>query len=226
MGSEKRDRQRAGRIDKAVAQQAAAKRARTKRTGVRLAVAAVVVLGVAFAISLATRKDNSSGSDATSDKTTTTAGDTTSTGPTTSAPTYSNPALAAEVLHRKPPSPAKFPANTPPDALEKTTLIKGQGAAAKAGDTVTVHYVGYLSDGKVFDSSWQRGQPFPLANVGNAQVIKGWNEGLIGARIGERRRLVIGADKAYGSQSPGEAIPANSPLGFVIDVVDVTPAAG
>jgi peptidylprolyl isomerase len=188
--------------------------------GVRLGIGLVVVLGLAFGYSLLTRDDDSS-DDAdteTADATTTTAP-----GATTTVP-FSNPELAAEVLARQPPTPAGPPADTPADALDTETLIDGQGEGAAAGDTVTVHYVGVLSDGSQFDESWTRGT-FPVENLGQANVIDGWNEGLVGAKIGERRRLVIGADKAYGAQGNG-SIPPNAPLAFEIDVVDITNATG
>jgi FKBP-type peptidyl-prolyl cis-trans isomerase len=86
--------------------------------------------------------------------------------------------------------------------------------------------VGVLSDGTEFDQSWARGQPFPVENLGQASVNPGWNEGLVGAKIGERRRLEIGANKAYGAAGNPPSIPANAPLAFEIDVVDITKATG
>jgi FKBP-type peptidyl-prolyl cis-trans isomerase len=87
------------------------------------------------------------------------------------------------------------------------------------GDTIVVHYVGTLADGTVFDESWSRGEPFQVT-LGEGTVIAGWEEGLLGAEVGERRRLVLGADNAYGDQANGE-IPANAPLAFEVDVVDL-----
>ncbi len=203
-----------------MAEEHLAKRQRTRRTAVRLGIALVVVLGGAFVVSLLTREDSSNSTE-TADTTTTAAGDA-----TTTTVAYSNPQLAAEVLARQPPVPANAPADIAPDAVKVTTLIKGEGEGAAAGDTVLVHYVGVLSDGTQFDDSWSRGQPFPLENLGQASVIPGWNEGLIGAKIGERRRLEIGSDKAYGAAGQPPTIPANAPLAFEIDVVDVTKPAG
>jgi FKBP-type peptidyl-prolyl cis-trans isomerase len=211
VGTDKRERQRQGRQAKTVAEERLAKRQRTRSTAVRLGIALVVVLGGAFVVSLLTR-DDSSNSTETADTTTTVA--------------YSNPQLAAEVLAREPPVPANAPADVAPDAVKVTTLIKGEGEGAAAGDTVLVHYVGVLSDGTQFDDSWSRGQPFPVENLGQASVIPGWNEGLIGAEIGERRRLEIGSDKAYGAAGQPPTIPANAPLAFEIDVVDITKPAG
>ena len=198
----------------------AARRQKTKRTGVRLGIGLVVVLAAAFAYSLLTR-DDSSDSTETGDTTTTAAADA-----TTTTVAYSNPELAAEVLARDPPVPANAADDTPADAVEVNTLIEGQGEGAAAGDTVTVHYVGVLSDGTEFDQSWSRGQPFVVENLGQASVIPGWNEGLVGAKIGARRRLEIGSDQAYGAAGNPPAIPANAPLAFEIDVVDITKPAG
>jgi FKBP-type peptidyl-prolyl cis-trans isomerase len=220
VGTDKRERQRQGRQAKSVAEEAAARRQKTKRTGVRLGIGLVIVLAVAFGYSLLTRDDSSDNTE-TADTTTTAAGD-----GTTTTVAYSNPELAAEVLAREPPIPANAAADTPPDAVEVKTLIEGQGEGAAPGDSLTVHYVGVLSDGTEFDQSWSRGQPFTVENLGQASVIAGWNEGLVGAKIGERRRLEIGSDKAYGAAGNPPTIPANAPLAFEIDVVDITKPTG
>lgn len=128
-----------------------------------------------------------------------------------------------DVLDREPPTPEPPPADTPPDALEASILIDGDGdaAAVNCGDEIVVHYTGVLSDGTVFDSSWERGDPFPVT-IGVGEVIAGWDEGLIGARVGERRHLVIGSDLAYGSAGAGSDIPPNAPLVFDVDIVSIT----
>lgn len=220
MGTEKRERQRLGKQARSEAEQTAARRQKTKRTGVRLGIGLVIVLAAAFAYSLLTR-DDSSDSTETGNTTTTAAADA-----TTTTVAYSNPELAAEVLAREPPVPANASADTSADAVQVETLIDGQGEGAASGDTVTVHYVGVLSDGTEFDESWSGGQPFVVENLGQASVIPGWNEGLVGAKIGERRRLEIGSDKAYGAAGNPPTIPANAPLAFEIDVVDITKPAG
>jgi peptidylprolyl isomerase len=220
VGTDKRERQRQGRQAKSVAEEAAARRQKTKRTGVRLGIGLAIVLALAFGYSLLTRDDSSDNTE-TADTTTTAAGD-----QTTTTVAYSNPDLAAEVLAREPPVPANAAADTPPDAVKVETLIEGQGEGAAAGDTVTVHYVGVLADGTEFDQSWAAGQPFAVENLGQASVIAGWNEGLVGAKIGERRRLEIGSDKAYGATGNPPTIPANAPLAFEIDVVDITKPTG
>lgn len=216
MGTDKRDRQKAGRAARAEAELIAARKSKRRRTIIRFVVSAVVVLALLFGYSLLAGDDDDGGTE-TSDSATTEA-DTTA---TTAAPEYSDPELAEEVLAREAPDPEPPPADTPADALDTETLIEGEGEAAKAGDQLTVHYVGKISDGTVFDESWSTGQPFPVT-IGTGQVIKGWDEGLVGAKIGERRRLVLGADNAYGAQEAGE-IPANSPLAFEVDVIDIAP---
>ena len=207
MGSQKRERQRQGRQIKTVAQQAAARRQKTRRRGVRLAVVVVIALAAALGYSLLTGDDDSS--DEAADET---AADET--------------AAADEVLNRQPPVPANASADLPADAVEVETFIEGAGEGAAAGDTVVVHYVGVLADGTQFDTSWD-GEPFLVENLGQAPVIDGWNEGLVGAKVGERRRIEIGPDKAYGAQGSGNGdIPPDAPLAFEIDVVDIERAGG
>jgi len=103
-------------------------------------------------------------------------------------------------------------------SLQKVDLTVGTGKEVKAGDTVTVHYTGALAaDGTIFQSSHDGGQPvsFPLN-----QVIKGWTDGIPGMKEGGKRRLIIPADQAYGSQErPG--IPANSALVFDVELISV-----
>lgn len=114
-------------------------------------------------------------------------------------------------------TPPKGPA---PSKLQIKEIIKGTGAEAKAGDTVTVNYVGVLyKNGKVFDASWKRHEPFSFA-LGKGQVIKGWDSGVAGMKVGGRRELIIPASEAYGSRATG-SIPANSPLVFVVDLLGV-----
>ena len=98
-------------------------------------------------------------------------------------------------------------------------VVTGTGAIAEKGDIVTVNYVGKLLDGKVFDSSIDRGQPFTF-QLGVGQVIRGWDEGLLGMRVGGKRILTIGPDYAYGNQAVGP-IPPNSTLVFEVDLLNV-----
>jgi peptidylprolyl isomerase len=217
VATDKRERQRAARLEKTVAEASAAKRHRTRATVARIVAAGAIVVGVLFGVSwlMSDDDDDSAGEVATEDS----APEVTE----PPAPEYTDPALAEEVLARTPPSPEPPPADTPADALEVGTVIEGEGPAAEAGDTVTVHYVGVLADGTEFDQSWARERTFDVTPLGEAPVIDGWNEGLVGAKIGERRRLVIGSDKAYGPDGNPPAIPAAAPLAFEIDVVDVQP---
>ena len=108
---------------------------------------------------------------------------------------------------------------TAPPGLKAETLIAGNGAAIKDGQQATVQYVGVLfQDGKEFDSSWGKGkQPFQFA-LGGGQVIPGWDQGVIGMKVGERRRLTIPAELGYGAQGSPPKIPANAPLIFDIDL--------
>jgi FKBP-type peptidyl-prolyl cis-trans isomerase FkpA len=92
-------------------------------------------------------------------------------------------------------------------------LVVGEGAAAKAGDTVNVTYTGYLTDGTVFDSNVDSGTPFEF-ELGAGYVIPGWDEGLVGMQVGGTRLLVIPSDLAYGSTGSGGVIPANATLTF------------
>ena len=119
------------------------------------------------------------------------------------------------------------PSGAAPTSLKTTDLVKGTGATAKAGDTITVNYVGALyKGGKVFDASWTRNTTFSTAlNSGPTGVIQGWVDGIAGMRVGGRRELII--PPALGYKSLAQAtIPANSTLIFIVDLLAVTPASG
>src|SRR4051794_22368110 len=112
------------------------------------------------------------------------------------------------------------PVGTPPDELVTEDVVVGDGAAAKTGDHVAVHYVGVsYSDGKQFDSSWDRGAPFDFP-LGAGRVIKGWDYGVTGMREGGRRTLVIPPELGYGARGMGPIAP-NETLVFVVDLVKV-----
>jgi FKBP-type peptidyl-prolyl cis-trans isomerase len=98
-------------------------------------------------------------------------------------------------------------------------LVVGTGATAAVGDTVSVHYVGTLTNGTKFDSSYDRGQPYAF-RIGAAQVIAGWDQGVPGMKVGGKRRLTIPPSLGYGSQAYGP-IPANSTLIFDIELVSI-----
>jgi peptidylprolyl isomerase len=121
---------------------------------------------------------------------------------------------------------SKEPKVTPPSGAAPTKLvtkelIAGTGAEAKAGDTVTVNYVGVLyKGGKEFDASWKRNEPFSFS-LGKGQVIKGWDQGIPGMKVGGRRELIIPAALAYGAAGSPPTIPPNAPLVFVVDMLGV-----
>lgn len=125
------------------------------------------------------------------------------------------PALAKKPVVTVPKGPA-------PTKLVTKDLVQGTGQTVKAGQTVTVNYVGVLyKNGKEFDSSWSRNQPatFPLTTGG---VIEGWVKGIPGMKVGGRRELIIPASMAYGKKGSGSTIPPNSPLVFVVDLLSIS----
>jgi len=99
-------------------------------------------------------------------------------------------------------------------------LSNGSGAEAKAGDTVSVNYTGTLVSGKKFDSSFDRNQPFSF-KLGENRVIQGWELGVKGMKVGEKRKLTIPPELGYGSQAIGELIPANSTLIFEVELMGI-----
>jgi peptidylprolyl isomerase len=112
-----------------------------------------------------------------------------------------------------------FPGGEPPAELEVSDLWEGTGPAAKAGDTVQVHYVGVAySTGEEFDASWNHGAPLEF-RLGVGQVIAGWDQGVQGMKVGGRRQLIIPPDLAYGDRGAGHAIAPGETLIFVCDLV-------
>ncbi|MGI4895185.1 MAG: FKBP-type peptidyl-prolyl cis-trans isomerase [Janthinobacterium lividum] len=115
-----------------------------------------------------------------------------------------------------------FPGGQPPTELEITDEVVGDGPEATPGVTVSAHYVGVaFSTGEEFDASWNRGQPldFPL---GAGMVIKGWDQGIVGMKVGGRRKLVIPPDLGYGDRGAGAAIKGGETLIFVVDLVAIS----
>lgn len=104
------------------------------------------------------------------------------------------------------------------EKLVKKDLVVGTGIEAKAGDTVTVNYVGTLENGKKFDSSYDRKTPFSF-ELGSGQVIRGWEIGLLGMKVGGKRELIIPPELAYGETGQGP-IPSNATLKFTIELLD------
>jgi peptidylprolyl isomerase len=116
----------------------------------------------------------------------------------------------------------KPPQGPPPKQLEIKDLVEGSGEEAKAGDEVTVDYVGVLyKSGKEFDSSWSRNETFPLA-LGAGEVIPGWEQGIEGMKAGGRRELIIPPKLAYQARGYPPAIPPNETLIFVVDLREVS----
>jgi FKBP-type peptidyl-prolyl cis-trans isomerase FkpA len=109
---------------------------------------------------------------------------------------------------------------TLPDGLKYTDDQVGTGAEAVAGKTVVVHYTGWLTDGTKFDSSRDRNQPFSFP-LGRGQVIKGWDEGVAGMKVGGKRTLTISPDLGYGARGDGGVIPPNATLKFEVELLDV-----
>ncbi len=107
-----------------------------------------------------------------------------------------------------------------PEELKIEDVKQGTGAEATSGATVTVHYVGTLTDGKKFDSSRDRGRGFTF-RLGAGQVIKGWDQGVAGMKIGQVRKLTIPAHLAYGERGFPPVIPPNSTLVFEVELLGV-----
>ncbi len=109
---------------------------------------------------------------------------------------------------------------TTPSGLQYTDTVEGTGTEAKAGNNVEVHYTGTFPDGRKFDSSKDRNQPFKF-KLGAGMVIKGWDEGVAGMKVGGTRELIIPSELAYGSRGAGGAIPPNAVLHFVVELLKV-----
>lgn len=104
--------------------------------------------------------------------------------------------------------------------LKIEILKDGAGRGAQAGDTVLVHYVGTLVDGTKFDSSLDRGKPFSFT-LGEGRVIRGWEQGILGMKTGEKRRLTIPPELAYGESGAGGSIPPNAILIFEVELLGI-----
>jgi peptidylprolyl isomerase len=112
-----------------------------------------------------------------------------------------------------------FQGGEPPTDLDITDIWEGDGAVAKSGDTVQVHYVGVAySTGEEFDASWNRGAPLEF-RLGVGQVIAGWDQGVQGMRVGGRRQLIIPPSLAYGDRGAGRSIAPGETLIFICDLV-------
>lgn len=109
---------------------------------------------------------------------------------------------------------------TKPSGLRHIDMKDGDGEPAKAGDGVEVHYTGWLRDGKKFDSSVDRNEPFEFP-LGGGRVIKGWDEGVAGMKPGGKRRLIIPPELGYGARGAGDVIPPNAVLVFEVELLKV-----
>ena len=149
------------------------------------------------------------------------------TGPGTGADTVAT-GDATATTSAQAPAPSMNTETTTADGLKITVLAEGTGAPAVAGDSVTVNYTGSLTDGTVFDSNvdpkFNHVQPFTFT-LGAHQVIAGWDEGVAGMKVGEKRHLVIPAALGYGAAgAAGGLIPANATLVFDVQVTAISPA--
>jgi peptidylprolyl isomerase len=145
------------------------------------------------------------------------AGEKTASTPVATTPTATAKTPTSGPLATKP--TVTVPTGPPPTTLVTKEIVKGTGPEAKAGQSVSVNYVGVLyHGGKEFDSSWKRSEPFTFT-LGKGQVIKGWDQGVAGMKVGGRRELVIPAELAYGKTGSPPTIPPNAPLVFVVDLL-------
>ena len=193
------------------------------RTGLALATlgAAVLIAGCGSSGSSTITVGNESSADNALIK----AGETTTTTSTKAKCPSGSPAPCAYAATTPTSGPlSKEPKVTPPSGAAPSKLvvkdiITGTGPEAKAGQAVTVNYVGVLfHDGKEFDASWKRSEPFTFT-LGKGAVIPGWDQGVAGMKVGGRRELIIPAALAYGAKGSPPTIPPNAPLVFVVDLL-------
>ena len=109
---------------------------------------------------------------------------------------------------------------TTSSGLQYVDLVTGNGKVANPGDMAVVHYTGWLKDGTKFDSSKDRNKPFQFS-LGAGRVIKGWDEGVVGMKIGGKRKLIIPPELGYGARGAGRAIPPNATLMFEVELLDL-----
>lgn len=138
------------------------------------------------------------------------------------APSWAPPASAApfEGAHDKPADVFGMTPLFSATGLTWFVLREGDGPVAQAGQTVEVHYVGFTSVGDKFDSSYERGEPFSF-RLGANRVIKGWDEGVAGMKVGEQRQLRIPSKLGYGTRGAGASIPPNTDLIFDVELLAV-----
>ncbi len=138
-------------------------------------------------------------------------------GPTSAATTSTATTPTSGALSKEP--KVTPPSGPPPTKLVTKEIITGTGPEAKAGESVTVNYVGVLyKGGSEFDASWKRNEPFTFV-LGRGQVIPGWDQGVAGMKVGGRRMLIIPAPLGYGAKGSPPKIPPNAALVFVVDLL-------
>lgn len=211
MGTQKRERQKANRLQRQIEEHRADRISTVKRNTIRGVIVLVLALAIVIAIAwVGGAFDSADEPDVTL--------------PTTTLP--AEPVVTTTIpVFETPEKPVVEIPDEIPTELVVTVLQEGEGPEAAAGDTVWVHYIGVRSeDGAEFDNSYDRDRAFPV-QVGVGQVIQGWDQGLIGVQAGERLQLDIPSDLAYGDSPNGDIIQAGDALTFVIDVMAVDPAA-
>ena len=141
---------------------------------------------------------------------------------TNAPPASTAPAASEPQKESAPMDEFQIPQNpsTSPTGLKYAVVHEGTGPVAMRGQKVDVHYTGWTTDGKKFDSSRDRGAPFSFV-VGQGMVIKGWDEGVAGMKVGEQRYLVIPPDLGYGARGAGGVIPPNATLVFKVELVGI-----
>jgi peptidylprolyl isomerase len=221
--SDKRARQRAGREARLAAEAQAKKRRKQIRNAIVIVVIAGVIIGIVFLTSSSSPPKKSATTTTTTSTTvpatttTTTAGSTTTTVPPPIAAIPTADLSPAGTAGKAP--TVVVPPGSPPTQLESANLITGTGPAAKTGDALTVQYVlATYSSRKTVQSSWTS-QPFPFT-LGQG-VIQGWDEGVVGMKVGGRRELIIPPSLGYGSTAQGTGIAANDTLVFIIDLLKI-----
>ena len=136
------------------------------------------------------------------------------------APASSSAPAAAPPASTSGPMAVSGSPTTTPTGLQYWDIVVGTGAPAVVGKGVQVHYSGYLTNGQKFDSSRDRNQPF-VFQLGAGEVIKGWDEGVAGMKVGGKRQLRVPPELGYGSTGAGGAIPPNATLIFDVELLDV-----
>ena len=217
MGTEKRERKKAGHKARIEVERRLDRRDRRRRTVLTVVGSIIGVVAVAALFVVLSKGGSSS---------TTAATTSTSTTSSTIVPTMPSAAgkpcvdVAGPLPNGAP--PVIMPVGKVPDQLVVQDMVTGTGRAVQATDTVTVNYIGVAcSTGQIFDSSWTRGQP---ATFALNQVIPGWTQGLVGMQPNGRRELIIPADLGYGAQGNSPLIAPDEALVFVVDLVSAEPA--